>query len=103
MTTVQHLSLVHRPALRLRCCRHQKAVFGAGSPGCSSRKQSQRPEIPRELTLLWNVIPWWNGRRAVKRLELLDGARRVFELIHLLRSPRAVALVGSKAAEARSY
>jgi hypothetical protein len=60
-------------------------------------------EIPRELTALWNFIPWWNGTLAIERLELQDGARRVFELIHLLRSLRAVVLVGSKAAEARSY
>jgi hypothetical protein len=63
----------------------------------------RQADIPRELTILWNVIPWWNGTRAVERLELQDGARRVFELIHLLRQPRAVVLVGSKAAEARSY
>lgn len=63
----------------------------------------RQADIPRELTILWNVIPWWNGTRAVGRLELQEGARRVCELIHLLRQPRAVVLVGSKAAEARSY
>jgi Uracil DNA glycosylase superfamily len=63
----------------------------------------RQADIPRELTILWNVIPWWNGSRPVERLELQDGARRVVELIHLLRNPRAVVLVGNKAAEARSY
>jgi hypothetical protein len=63
----------------------------------------RQAQIPREQTIIWNVIPWWNGRRAVERLELLDGARRVFELIHLLCKPRAIMLVGSKAAEAKSY
>jgi len=35
----------------------------------------RQADIPRELTILWNVIPWWNVRRGVERLELLDGAR----------------------------
>jgi hypothetical protein len=59
-------------------------------------------EIPRQRTVLWNVIPWWNGTRAMTRSELKDGVSRVIELIHLLRSPRAVVLVGRKAAEATS-
>ena len=63
----------------------------------------RQADIQRELTIIWNVVPWWNGKREVEKLELQDGARRVFELIHLLRQPRAVVLVGSKAAEARSY
>lgn len=63
----------------------------------------RQADIPREQTILWNVIPWWNGIRVVKSFELQDGARRVFELIYLLRNPRAVVLVGNKAAEARSY
>lgn len=27
-------------------------------------------EIPREEAVLWNVIPWWNGTRAIKTEEL---------------------------------
>jgi hypothetical protein len=57
--------------------------------------------IPREHTILWNVIPWWNGTLAVTRPELEDGVSRVKDLIHLLPKLRAVVLVGKKAAKAR--
>jgi Uracil DNA glycosylase superfamily len=59
--------------------------------------------IPRELTILWNVIPWWNGTRAVTRSELQDGTSRVNGLIRLLPRLRAVVLVGQRAAEAKSH
>jgi G:T/U-mismatch repair DNA glycosylase len=57
--------------------------------------------IPREQTILWNVIPWWNGTRTVKRAELEDGVSHVKNLIHLLPKLRAVMLVGKKAAKAK--
>ena len=60
-----------------------------------------RAAIPREQTILWNVIPWWNGTRAVKRAELEDGVSHVKDLIHLLPKLRAVMLVGKKAAKAK--
>ena len=44
----------------------------------------QQAAIPRELTIIWNVIPWWNGTLAVTKSELQNGASRVNELIHLL-------------------
>jgi hypothetical protein len=59
--------------------------------------------IPRELTILWNVIPWWNGFRAVTAPELQAGVSSLNELIHLLPRLRAVVLVGQRAARARSY
>jgi hypothetical protein len=60
-------------------------------------------EIPRKMTILWNVIPWWNGTRAVTKLELRDGVNEVIELISILRRPSAVVLVGKKAAQAKAY
>jgi hypothetical protein len=30
----------------------------------------RRAGIPRKLTLIWNVVPWWNGTRLVTRQEL---------------------------------
>ena len=60
-----------------------------------------RADIPREQTILWNVIPWWNGTRAVKRAELEDGVSNVKDLIHLLPELRAIMLVGKKAAKAK--
>lgn len=33
----------------------------------------QRTEIPRELTALWNVVPWWNDTRKITAEELCAG------------------------------
>jgi hypothetical protein len=59
--------------------------------------------IPRDLTITWNVIPWWNGTRQVSGLELRERVACVRELISLLPSLRAVVLVGRRAARARRY
>jgi hypothetical protein len=61
----------------------------------------RQSKIPREHAILWNVIPWWNGTRAVKRSELEDGVSRVKDLINLLPDLRVVVLVGKKAGKAR--
>jgi hypothetical protein len=60
-------------------------------------------EIPRRLTIMWNVIPWWNGTRAVTTPELQDGESSLSELLHLLPKLKAIMLVGQKAARAKSY
>ena len=60
----------------------------------------QTADIPRELTVLWNVIPWWNGTIKVTSAELREGVACVKELIELLPKLRAVVLVGRKAAKA---
>lgn len=62
-----------------------------------------RAGIPRNLTLTWNVIPWWNGTRRITTDELRQGVASVRELINLLPSLRAVVLVGRKAAKAKPY
>jgi hypothetical protein len=56
--------------------------------------------IPRELTALWNIIPWWNGTRAVEGPELRNGVSQIFQLLELLTEVTAVVLVGAKAASA---
>lgn len=56
--------------------------------------------IPREDTLMWNVVPGWNGTRKIKRQELIDGIAEVRNLMSLLSSIRVVVLVGKKAARA---
>jgi hypothetical protein len=63
----------------------------------------QRAEIPRKLTVTWNVIPWWNGTRKVTGQELREGVACVQELIALLPMLRSVVLVGGKAAKANAY
>lgn len=59
--------------------------------------------IPREATVIWNVVPWWDGTRNVTNTELCEGAGCVEHLITLLPNLRAVVFVGQKAAKARSY
>ena len=57
-------------------------------------------KIQREQTVLWNVIPWWNGTRAIKGAELRNGVNQIFQLLELLTEVTAVVLVGAKAARA---
>jgi uracil-DNA glycosylase len=63
----------------------------------------QEAGIQRKLTVIWNVIPWWNGTRKVTPKELRAGADELPELINLLPGLRAVVLVGAKAARAKRY
>lgn len=61
----------------------------------------QQAGISRELTVIWNVIPWWNGTRKVRAEELRAGAEAVRDLIDLLPNLRAVVMVGWKAKRVR--
>lgn len=56
--------------------------------------------IPREETLLWNVIPWWNGEIRVGKEEWREGIARLEALLDLLPRLQGVVLVGRKAARA---
>lgn len=58
--------------------------------------------IPRRLTIIWNVIPWWNGTRRIAGAELRDGVSAVIDLVALLPELKVIVLVGRKAARARS-
>lgn len=56
--------------------------------------------IPREDTLMWNVVPGWNGTRKITPQELIEGVAEVRNLISLLPDIEVVVLVGKKAARA---
>lgn len=56
--------------------------------------------IRREDTLMWNVVPGWNGTRKITRQELKEGVAEVRNLISLLPDIEVVVLVGKKAARA---
>ena len=60
----------------------------------------QEAGIPREKTIIWNVVPWWNGKRKVAARELSDGCDHLMELIGLLRNLKAMVFVGRQAARA---
>ncbi len=61
----------------------------------------RQARIPRELTVIWNVIPWWNGTRKITGSELLEGVGCVRDLISLLPRLSAVVMVGKKAGRAK--
>lgn len=67
-------------------------------------KFMQQAAIPRQLTVTWNVIPWWNSTVNFTEQELSSGAACVSELVAILPQLRAVVLVGRQAdARARPY
>ena len=56
--------------------------------------------IPRWETVLWNLIPGWNGTRKVTAREVREGANEALRLVQLLPRLRAVVLVGKRAEQA---
>lgn len=56
--------------------------------------------IRREDTLMWNVVPGWNGTIKIKAKELREGVAEVRNLLALLPLVEVVVLVGRKAARA---
>jgi uracil-DNA glycosylase len=63
----------------------------------------QEAGIPRRLTVIWNLVPWWNGTRKITPEEPLNGAACLEELIGLLPALCAVVMVGRKAAKAEPF
>jgi hypothetical protein len=59
--------------------------------------------LPRKMTVTWNVIPWWNKTVTLTGDELRDGVACIESLIGLLPKLRAVVLVGAKAGAAQPY
>ncbi len=57
--------------------------------------------IPRAATVIWNAIPWWNGRIAFTAAERTLGLRELAELRALLPRLRTAVLVGRTAGTAR--
>ena len=57
--------------------------------------------LPRRDTVIWNLIPWWNGTIRVMAHERRDGATELGKLLRLLPRLHTAVLVGSTAALAR--
>lgn len=53
--------------------------------------------ISRKETILWNLIPMWNGTRKITPQEKLLGIRYLKELLILLPEIKVIILVGNKA------
>lgn len=54
--------------------------------------------IDRCDTVIWNIVPWWNGTMALNTAELRTGADALQETAALLPALRGVVLVGNRAA-----
>ena len=53
--------------------------------------------VPREMTAIWNMVPWWNGTMRVRVAEARNGAVALAELLVLLPELRCVVLAGAVA------
>lgn len=54
--------------------------------------------VPRSLSLIWNMVPWWDRRRAASPEEVRGGVAHVRELVARLPLLDTVLFVGEKAA-----
>ncbi len=57
----------------------------------------------RSITTVWNMVPWWNGTRAITAEELRAGMSALDDLLAVLSGVRVVVLVGRKAGRARPH
>lgn len=57
--------------------------------------------VPRRASVIWNMIPWWNGTTDLTAAERRDGMSKTAELLRLLPRLRSVVLVGNQAKKAR--
>lgn len=62
----------------------------------------RQAEISRSRTILWNVIPGWNGTTKTNSGELQNGIEELRHLLPLLPNLQTVVLVGRKAQRALS-
>lgn len=53
--------------------------------------------IPREMTILWNIIPWWNGTRRITAAEHRAGIAALLDLVALISKLKVIVLVGNRA------
>jgi hypothetical protein len=63
---------------------------------------NEKAEIPRKLTAVWNIVPWYIGSgtkiRAARRLDIEDGIPSLGNLMKLLANNlKVIVLVGKKA------
>jgi hypothetical protein len=64
----------------------------------------KKAKLPRNRTIIWNVIPGWNRTRRITAAEHRAGVDSlVDDLIPLLPKLRTIVLVGKKAERARQY
>ena len=65
------------------------------------RRFMQEAGLPRRDTVIWNVIPWWNGSISVTAAERAAGLQELPRVLALLPRLHTAVLVGRTAARAR--
>ena len=65
------------------------------------RRSMWEAGLPRRDTVIWNVVPWWNGSIAVTAAERAAGLRELPHALALLPRLHTAVLVGRTAARAR--
>ncbi len=61
------------------------------------REGMEEAGVPRAGTVIWNLVPWWNGTMAIRAGEKREGAEVLAALLPLLPSLRCVVLAGAVA------
>ncbi|MGU9804017.1 UNVERIFIED_CONTAM: uracil-DNA glycosylase [Pseudomonas sp. CM11] len=64
---------------------------------------SEKAEIDRKRTVLWNVIPGWNGTIKIEAGERRAGVEELIGLLKLLPKLKTVVLVGRQAGRAAKF
>lgn len=65
------------------------------------RRFMQEAGLPRRDTVIWNLIPWWNGSISVTAAERAAGLQELPHALALLPRLHTAVLVGRTAARAR--
>jgi hypothetical protein len=61
----------------------------------------KQADLPRNRTVIWNVVPGWNKTRKITATELSEGVAALKGLLSLIPKLRTIILVGQKARRAK--
>lgn len=72
-----------------------------GATAGALRRFMEEAGLPRQDTVIWNVIPWWNGSISVTAAERAAGLQELPRVLALLPQLHTAVLVGRTAGRAR--
>jgi hypothetical protein len=75
---------------------------GDNSAAVHARQFRTDARIPREWTVVWNLMLWWDGQRKYTAADRQAGLDELPTLFKLLPKLRVVVLVGAQAAKAKA-
>ena len=98
-TDARLLLLLEKPGPRLVGSQHAGFVSRDNDTGTARAIAAfmREAEVPRRLTVIWNIVPWWNGTMAVRAAEAEAGAAELTALLPLLPRLRCAVLAGRTA------